>query len=105
MWRDFERQSASKEKYDCGVVVCQILLNSSLRGAEASGPEWNPQSLGYGVEDGKGHTDWLVTGFKKNVNRATTQVMMKTGHVEKTNDRDYEVEERYEYPIVLEIIV
>ena len=34
------------------------------------------------------------TGFKKNVNRATTQVMMKTGHVEKTNDRDYEVEER-----------
>ncbi|KAI9796179.1 MAG: BAR adaptor protein Hob3 [Candelina submexicana] len=35
-------------------------------------------------------------GFKKNVNRATTQVMMKTGHVEKTNDRDYEVEERYE---------
>ena len=35
-----------------------------------------------------------ITGFKKNVNRATTQVMMKTGHVEKTNDRDYEVEER-----------
>lgn len=34
-------------------------------------------------------------GFKKNVNRATTQVMLKTGHVEKTNDRDYEVEERY----------
>jgi hypothetical protein len=33
-------------------------------------------------------------GFKKNVGRATTQVMMKTGHVEKTNDRDYEVEER-----------
>ncbi|KAM5453618.1 BAR adaptor protein Hob3 [Microsporum audouinii] len=33
-------------------------------------------------------------GFKKNVNRATTQVMMKTGHVEKTNDRDYEIEER-----------
>src|SRR3569833_2302293 len=31
----------------------------------------------------------------KNVNRATTQVMMKTGHVEKTNDRDYEVEERW----------
>jgi hypothetical protein len=35
-----------------------------------------------------------AAGFKKNVNRATTQVMMKTGHVEKTNDRDYEVEER-----------
>ena len=34
-------------------------------------------------------------GFKKNVNRATTQVMMKTGHVERTNDRDYEVEEPY----------
>lgn len=33
-------------------------------------------------------------GFKKGVGRATTQVMMKTGHVEKTNDRDYEVEER-----------
>jgi len=37
---------------------------------------------------------WRTAGFKKNVNRATTQVMMKTGHVEKTNDRDYEVEER-----------
>ncbi|PNS18501.1 Protein hob3 [Sphaceloma murrayae] len=33
-------------------------------------------------------------GFKKNVGRATTQVMMKTGHVERTNDRDYAVEER-----------
>jgi hypothetical protein len=31
--------------------------------------------------------------------------MMKTGHVEKTNDRDYEVEERYGYSILLEIIV
>ncbi|KZL73270.1 protein HOB3, partial [Colletotrichum tofieldiae] len=39
-------------------------------------------------------TDGTTAGFKKNVNRATTQVMMKTGHVEKTNDRDYEVEER-----------
>lgn len=28
------------------------------------------------------------------VGRATTQVMMKTGHVEKTSDREYEVEER-----------
>ncbi|EFE39689.1 hypothetical protein TRV_05600 [Trichophyton verrucosum HKI 0517] len=36
----------------------------------------------------------ILLGFKKNVNRATTQVMMKTGHVEKTNDRDYEIEER-----------
>ncbi|KAI9887674.1 MAG: BAR adaptor protein Hob3 [Watsoniomyces obsoletus] len=34
------------------------------------------------------------SGFTKNVGRATTKVMMKTGHVEKTNDRDYEVEER-----------
>ncbi|KAL1583752.1 Protein hob3 [Cladosporium halotolerans] len=34
------------------------------------------------------------SGFKKNVGRATTQVMMKTGQVEKTNDRQYEVEER-----------
>ncbi|WPH00903.1 Hypothetical protein R9X50_00373700 [Acrodontium crateriforme] len=34
------------------------------------------------------------SGFKKNVGRATTQVMMKTGHVEKTSDREYEVEER-----------
>ena len=55
-----------------------------------------------------------LSGFKKVANRATTQVMMKTGkssmqdmnctrdslrrsegHVEKTNDRDYEVEERF----------
>ena len=34
------------------------------------------------------------SGFKKNVGRATTQVMMKTGHVEKTSDREYETEER-----------
>ena len=27
---------------------------------------------------------------------------MKTGHVEKTNDRDYEVEERYGVPNALE---
>ncbi|KAF4551018.1 HOB3-like protein [Elsinoe fawcettii] len=33
-------------------------------------------------------------GFKKSMGRATTQVMMKTGHVERTNDRDYAVEER-----------
>jgi bridging integrator 3 len=33
-------------------------------------------------------------GFKKGFNRATTQVMMKAGQVERTNDRDYEVEER-----------
>ncbi|MCJ1404682.1 BAR adaptor protein Hob3 [Xylographa trunciseda] len=44
------------------------------------------------IEDLQGIMSWA--GFKKNVNRATTQVMMKTGHVEKTNDRDYEVEER-----------
>lgn len=35
-----------------------------------------------------------VPGFKKGVNRATTQVMMKTGHVERTNDRDFETELR-----------
>ncbi|EMC96937.1 hypothetical protein BAUCODRAFT_87426 [Baudoinia panamericana UAMH 10762] len=34
------------------------------------------------------------TGFKKAASRAGTQVMMKTGHVEKTTDREYEVEER-----------
>ncbi|ODV90405.1 hypothetical protein CANCADRAFT_106303 [Tortispora caseinolytica NRRL Y-17796] len=34
------------------------------------------------------------TGFKKAVNRAGTSVMMKTGHVEKTVDREYEIEER-----------
>ena len=28
--------------------------------------------------------------------------MMKTGHVEKTNDRDYEVEERYGLADILE---
>lgn len=34
------------------------------------------------------------TGFKKAVGRAGTQVMMKTGHVDKTIDRDFETEER-----------
>jgi len=34
------------------------------------------------------------SGFKKTVGRATTQVMMKTGQVEKTNDRDFETEHR-----------
>ena len=34
-------------------------------------------------------------GFKKGVNRATTQVLMKTGQVERTNDRDFETEHRY----------
>ncbi|KAK3117323.1 BAR adaptor protein Hob3 [Teratosphaeriaceae sp. CCFEE 6253] len=34
------------------------------------------------------------SGFKKAASRAGTQVMMKTGHVEKTSDRSYEVEER-----------
>lgn len=28
------------------------------------------------------------------MNRTTVQVMMKAGQIEKTNDRDYEVEER-----------
>lgn len=32
--------------------------------------------------------------IRAQVGRATTQVMMKTGHVEKTSDREYEVEER-----------
>ena len=54
-------------------------------------------------------------GFQKKMSRATTTVMMKTGmsnmnrmgerlelnkstgHVERTNDRDYEVEERYTF--------
>lgn len=36
----------------------------------------------------------VLSGFKKGVNRATTQVMMKTGHVERTNDRDFETELR-----------
>ncbi|KAK4569739.1 BAR adaptor protein Hob3 [Recurvomyces mirabilis] len=34
------------------------------------------------------------SGFKKAASRAGTQVMMKTGHVEKTTNREYEVEER-----------
>jgi amphiphysin len=34
------------------------------------------------------------SGFKKSINRGTTQLMMKTGHIDKTNDREYEVEER-----------
>ncbi|EPX74214.1 BAR adaptor protein Hob3 [Schizosaccharomyces octosporus yFS286] len=33
-------------------------------------------------------------GFKKAVNRAGTSVMMKTGHVERTVDREFETEER-----------
>ncbi|EEB05677.1 BAR adaptor protein Hob3 [Schizosaccharomyces japonicus yFS275] len=33
-------------------------------------------------------------GFKKAVNRAGTSVMMKTGHVERTVDRQFETEER-----------
>ena len=33
-------------------------------------------------------------GFKKAIDRTTTTVMIKTGHVDKTTDRDYEVEER-----------
>ena len=33
-------------------------------------------------------------GFKKAVSRTTTSVMMKTGHVEKTVDREFEIEER-----------
>src|ERR1700753_3526475 len=36
----------------------------------------------------------LIIGFKKTVGRATTQVMMKAGQVEKTNDRDFETELR-----------
>lgn len=34
------------------------------------------------------------TNLKKAVGRAGTQVMMKTGHVDKTIDRDFETEER-----------
>lgn len=33
-------------------------------------------------------------GFKKAINRAGTSVMMKTGQVEKTVDKEFEVEER-----------
>ncbi|KZZ95775.1 protein hob3 [Ascosphaera apis ARSEF 7405] len=33
-------------------------------------------------------------GFKKSIERASTSVMMKAGHVERTTDRDYEIEER-----------
>jgi bridging integrator 3 len=39
-------------------------------------------------------TNVCRSGFKKAVNRAGTTVMMKTGFVEKTVDRDYEIEER-----------
>lgn len=34
------------------------------------------------------------TGFKKAANRAGTQILMKTGQVERTNDRDFETELR-----------
>jgi len=33
-------------------------------------------------------------GFKKAASRATTTVMIKAGQVERTSDREYEVEER-----------
>ena len=33
-------------------------------------------------------------GVKKAANRGVTSLMMKTGHVERTNDRNYEAEER-----------
>ncbi|VVT45577.1 uncharacterized protein SAPINGB_P000799 [Magnusiomyces paraingens] len=33
-------------------------------------------------------------GFKKAINRAGTSVMMKTGHVERTVDKEFEIEER-----------
>lgn len=42
-----------------------------------------------------GHDAHTLAGFKKGVNRATTQVLMKTGQVERTNDRDYETELRH----------
>lgn len=34
------------------------------------------------------------TGFRKAMSRAGTQVMMKTGHIDRTIDREYETEER-----------
>lgn len=34
------------------------------------------------------------SGFKKAVNRGTTQVLMKTGQVERTQDREFDIEER-----------
>jgi hypothetical protein len=45
-------------------------------------------------ESPKSASNMSWAGFKKNVNRAATQVMVKTGHVEQTHDRSYEVEER-----------
>ncbi|KAF9577657.1 hypothetical protein BGW38_007003, partial [Lunasporangiospora selenospora] len=33
-------------------------------------------------------------GFKKNLNRATTSVMSKTGHMDRTTDREFEEEEK-----------
>lgn len=41
-------------------------------------------------------------GFKKAINRAGTSVMMKTGHVEKTVDKEFEIEERRYRTYVLE---
>jgi hypothetical protein len=47
------------------------------------------------IQEAAGSPD---AGFKKGVNRATTQVLMKTGQVERTNDRDFETEQRYALP-------
>ncbi|KFY24506.1 hypothetical protein V491_02134 [Pseudogymnoascus sp. VKM F-3775] len=68
-----------------GLLLAGTMLSACYLGdtTEGSADSGNAESA---------NMSWA--GFKKNVNRATTQVMMKTGHVEKTNDRDYEVEER-----------
>lgn len=51
------------------------------------------------------HDAYTRTGFKKGVNRATTQVLMKTGQVERTNDRDYETELRYAIPLPFPLLL
>jgi hypothetical protein len=39
--------------------------------------------------------DWFVASKRTSADLSNLQII---GHVEKTNDRDYEVEERYECP-------
>jgi hypothetical protein len=89
--RETKQKFINKYSADSGALLLAALAH--LQGQQFP---WNFLSSVAMAGGNKGTVgaDTHFIGFKKNVNRATTQVMMKTGHVEKTNDRDYEVEER-----------
>jgi hypothetical protein len=64
-------------------------VNRGTTPQSCHGPVRSPSTI---IQEAAGLHD---AGFKKGVNRATTQVLMKTGQVERTNDRDFETEQRY----------